>query len=436
MIQCCPEPDGYLTSHREHGALLKIVLFGHKPPPYHGQSMMVKQILDNIHDGIQWYHVDSRLSHSLNDVGKGRLSKAIRLIGFCLQAVWYRVRFGADTLFYQPSPGALTPLIRDWLAMLICGPFFRQRIYVWTAAGLGEWLETSARPWQRWLTYRLLAGPDLSIVKSEFGRRDARQLRSRHIRVVFNGIPDPCPDFSKTILPARQARIRHLNSLSQPVTGSHEKITLFNVLYLSLCTPEKGLFDTIDGVILANEELANEGSPIRIRLTVAGEFVRRSDRLRFELLRDNPALSVNIPSRAPKDPQRDNLISYVGFVTGNSKRELYENSDCFCFPTYYQAESFGTVIIEAMAYNLPIISTYWRMVPEIFPENYQYLVNARNPNSIAHILKQLVRQPEDIHLRDWFLNNYTLKIWQDRMHSALSSVSSNTPDGEREGDLS
>ena len=36
---------------------------------------------------------------------------------------------------------------------------------------------------------------DLSIVLSRYNFADAEKLLSHRIRVVHNGIPDPCPDF-------------------------------------------------------------------------------------------------------------------------------------------------------------------------------------------------------------------------------------------------
>ena len=49
-------------------------------------------------------------------------------------------------------------------------------------------------------------------------------------------------------------------------------------------------------------------------------------------------------------------MRYCGFVAGEEKRRLFRESDCFCFPTYYPAESFGIVVIEAMAFELPVVA--------------------------------------------------------------------------------
>jgi hypothetical protein len=47
---------------------------------------------------------------------------------------------------------------------------------------------------------------DLSIVLSKYNRADAEKLFSQRVRIVSNGIPDPCSRFAEEILPRRKAR--------------------------------------------------------------------------------------------------------------------------------------------------------------------------------------------------------------------------------------
>ena len=51
------------------------------------------------------------------------------------------------------------------------------------------------------LAYHLMQQVDLSIVLSRYNRADAEKLFSRQIKIVGNGIPDPCPEFEREILP-------------------------------------------------------------------------------------------------------------------------------------------------------------------------------------------------------------------------------------------
>src|SRR6266478_1297408 len=200
---------------------MKLLVFAHTPPPHHGQSYMVQLMLQGFGGDkrrpnpasksanpfkIECYHVNARLSKKLEDIGDLRIGKFFLLLGYCLQAVWCRVRYGVTSFYYIPAPGKRSALYRDWLVMAICRPFFKRFILHWHAAGLAKWLETVVQIRSRSLTYHFMKQVDLSIVLSRYNRADAEKLVSRQIRVVSNGIPDPCPDFARQVLPLRQAR--------------------------------------------------------------------------------------------------------------------------------------------------------------------------------------------------------------------------------------
>src|SRR5215813_6836672 len=204
---------------------MKLLLFAHTPPPHHGQSYMVQLMLEGFGGdhrrrtpsspgqpaanrlGIECYHINSRLSRRLEDIGDFRPAKFLLLLGYCIQAIWCRMRYGIQTLYYVPAPGKRSALFRDWLVMFLCRPFFNRLILHWHAAGLGKWLETSVQIGYRSFTYRMLKKADLSIVLSRYNRSDAEKLLATRIKVVNNGIPDPAPQFDAEIQPRRQARL-------------------------------------------------------------------------------------------------------------------------------------------------------------------------------------------------------------------------------------
>jgi hypothetical protein len=239
--------------------------------------------------GIECYHVNARLSHNLEDIGDVRLGKFILLLIYCLQAIWCRFRYGVANFYYVPAPGKRSALYRDWLVMFICRPFFKQVILHWHAAGLAKWLETVAQIRSRSLTYRLVKPVDLSIVLSSYNRADGEKLLSRNVKVVGNGIPDPCPAFEREILPLRQARSAARQRLltsgapdpQDAIDTAHDP-RIFRVLFLAHCTREKGLFDSIDAVAIANQRLTSQNSPLRLHLDVAGHFIDPAEQSEFE----------------------------------------------------------------------------------------------------------------------------------------------------------
>jgi glycosyltransferase involved in cell wall biosynthesis len=59
------------------------------------------------------------------------------------------------------------------------------------------------------------------------------------------------------------------------------------------------------------------------------------------------------------------VISFIGPLDGQAKQSAFFDSDLFVLPTY--SENFGTVVAEAFAHGLPVLTTTgtpWSMLPE------------------------------------------------------------------------
>src|SRR4051794_31102780 len=308
---------------------MKLLVFAHTPPPHHGQSYMVQLMLEGLGGdrrkskpkpaaasgpgavsdqpgeakdfGIECYHVNARLSQKLEDIGDLRIGKFILLLGYCLQAIWCRFRYGVTNFYYIPAPGKPSALYRDWMVMFLCRLVFKRIILHWHAAGLAKWLELAVQLRTRSLTYKLMKQVDLSIVLSQYNRADAEKIYSRRITIVSNGIPDPCPDFEREILLRRKARFAARKKLfsGQPLDEADLRHTggnpeLVRVVYMAHCTREKGVFDAVAGVALANQRLAERRFPVSLRLLVAGTFVAANEKAEFNALMAQPGMSESV----------------------------------------------------------------------------------------------------------------------------------------------
>jgi len=399
---------------------MKLLVFAHTPPPHHGQSYMVHLMLEGFGGdhrrqkpaaphplGIECYHVNARFSRGLEDIGEFQGTKMLLIFWYCMQAIWVRFRYGVKTFYYVPAPGKKVALYRDWLVMLLCRPVFKTMIFHWHAAGLAKWLEVETPIIFRTLTYRLARPVDLSIVLSRYNLADAQKLLSRHISVVPGGRPDPCPDFSETLLPQRQARCAARQKLfaGQPADAGFE---IVNVLYLALVSREKGVFDSVEGVALANEKLAAAKSPLRFRLTVMGAFASADEETELLALIETRRLQPT--------------VELLGFVPAERKAAWLRDADIFCFPTYYLAENQPGNLIEALAHGLPIVTTRWRSVPEMLPENYPGLVDIRSPAQVADALIRLAVRDDALPLREIFLRQFTLEKHLAGMAAAIKQA--------------
>lgn len=388
-----------------------ILIFAHVPPPHHGQSYMVAQLLEELRarpDEVRVFHVDSRVSDSLEEVGRAGGGKVLRLLRYCFEAIRLRWRHGPMIFYYVPAPAKRGALYRDWLVMLLCRPFFQRKLLLhWHAVGLGEWIGSRAGFFTSLVSRQLLGKADLILILAQAVADDAAVFQPKQVRVLPNGIPDPCPDFDAAVLPARLARTRNRQGI-------------FRVLFLAHCTREKGLYDALEAVFIAQEQINRENSDLRLTFTAAGQFLGSAEQAAF--LEKASQLTREWRSASGPPP----VVEYAGFVAGEAKDRLFRESDCFCFPTFYPNEVMPVTLIEALAYGLPIVATRWRAIPEMLPAGNVgcSLIDARQPAQVAQALLAMTKVSESpaAALRRHFIGNYLRGVFGARIVAALSDL--------------
>ncbi|MDB4313392.1 glycosyltransferase [bacterium] len=388
---------------------MKIVIFAHVPPPHHGQSAMVKLMLDGLESGefgeFEIHHIDARFSTSLEDVGTSGISKGFLALKFAFQAIRCRLIHGVKAIYYVPAPPKASAMIRDWIVLALCRPFFPQLIFHWHAVGLGQWTIASAQSQN--LKSRVMAKLNrlimsrhaVSLSLTRWGTRDSDVFSPRRNFIVPNGISDPCSDFDDSLLSTRKARREELKA---PMV-----MTTYRVAFLGHCHEGKGLWDTMHAIALANRKLEDGNQLIRLELTVAGEFPSSDDHNYFDSLRDELG-----PAQ----------FEYIGFVAGEDKRDFLEGADCLCFPTKYEAESFGLVAAEALAFGIPPVCSDWRMLPDLMKMVGLPVAETGNPDSLARQLVVSIGRDSPEFLRAAFCDNFTerkhLQILTDSLREA------------------
>lgn len=123
---------------------------------------------------------------------------------------------------------------------------------------------------------------------------------------------------------------------------------------MALCTRDKGVFDAVETVIIANRLAADGSPPLRFHLVVAGTF-------------PDPVLQEEFSRRIAR-ADAVGRVRQVGFLSGVAKADAFRAADVFLFPSYYATEGQPLAVVEAMAHGLPVVTTYWRAIPEMLPQ--------------------------------------------------------------------
>ena len=105
-------------------------------------------------------------------------------------------------------------------------------------------------------------------------------------------------------------------------------------------------------------------------------------------------------------------MAFCGRKVDDEKWAHYRAADIFCFPTHYSAESFGNVLLEAMMFELPVVSTAWRGVSGIVEEGVTgFLARSKTRRKLPHGLSDC-----------WLIKSYK-QAWAKRAGTIFSPIS-------------
>lgn len=160
-------------------------------------------------------------------------------------------------------------------------------------------------------------------------------------------------------------------------------LEMVEFLFLGHLMESKGVFVAIEATRMANEELRKSHAPWRAHLTLAGSFISEEEKLRvFAAVTSANAAAGN------EGP----CVELAGFLDSGQKKSALERADCLVFPTFYEGETQGLVLLEAMSAGLPVITTSWRGVPEVLPEGYTGVVAPQSALELAQVMIDLPKK--------------------------------------------
>jgi phosphatidylinositol alpha-mannosyltransferase len=201
---------------------------------------------------------------------------------------------------------------------------------------------------------------DLRLAVSEPAMRFARKYFPGRYTIIPNGID--CERFRPDLAP-----------VSNPVDAA------IDILYVGRMDRRKGLPYLLRAIPLAQSRLRR-----KIRLTIVGE-----GRLRRLLL--------------PRPPDSGGAeIRFCGRIHPRDLPHYYRSADIFCSPATGQ-ESFGIVLLEAMASGVPVIASNIPGFRTVVTHGRDgFLVKPKSPTAIAEAIVELAedkRLAEELRIK-------------------------------------
>lgn len=356
----------------------RLLIVGQTPPPWHGQAVATKMLVDG-----QWstWEVDSvrmAFSDDLESVGRFKVGKVFHLFSQVREIRAKLKKHPGTVLLYPPASASWLPFLRDVFILARVRKFARGTAFIFHASGLAEFSQGS--PLRRFLAEKVYGGADLALEVAQARLSPGKTFGAKTMTWC------PCsaevPAFSPDdFSPGKPQRILFVGSLM-------------------------------------------EGKGIMEILKTAAIFKSRGDSgISFEIVGRWASADFEKECLAfVEEAGIGNLVHFRGQLTGEDKSAAFRQASLFFFPSHYSSEASPIVLMEALGFGLPIVSTEWAGIPALVGDCQAVtLCPVRKPESFADAI--VARLGSDLSIRiiarDFYEKRFTPEQFIARVEEGL-----------------
>ncbi|WP_298480328.1 glycosyltransferase [uncultured Maribacter sp.] len=355
----------------------KILFILTLPPPIHGASLMGKYIQESksITNEFDCTFINSQTSKDLKDIGKGFFKKAIVILKLNFK-IFYVLMFNKFDFCYLTLTSNGPGFYKDLLIILILKLFRKKIIYHFHNKGVHKYNSTKINN----LLYEFALKNSKSILLSPNLFIDIKKyVAEENVYYCANGIPE-------------------INYEIKEKASSANKLLFFsNMMKL------KGVYVLLEACNI----LKNKG--VDFHCDFVGDFLD---------------IDKNTFNKKIKENCLTNHVFVHGAKFGDEKHYFYQQADIFVLPTLN--DCFPLVLLEAMQFSLPIISTNEGGIPDIITQNETgIIIEKNNAKALANKIEYLINNPKIKNEmgnlgRKKYSNNYTLPFFEKKLITILN----------------
>lgn len=362
-----------------------LLAVGMLPPPVTGQALMFRRAVDALPKHYDLTVIDSQFQKRVGEAGLLSVRKVLQFFALLfgkIAPVVLTKKF--DILYYCVAGPSTIGLVKDLVFLTFLRLRARKTVYHFHGFGGVTLLMKSNALLRAW-TRLVLIKPDL-VVRPASPSDDAIHCKARRDTIVDNGIEDPL-----TLVTSRPNKWP-----SAPLSFT----------FIGIVTEGKGVFELVE---IANL-LRDRGH--RFTLSIVGEGKPEEvARLKQQIV------------------ERDltEFVVLTGVLLGEQKFDLLQQTTIFLFPTYYQAETQPTVIMEAIGLGVPAVAYDWRGISTIIDQGVNgYVVPSRDVDAFCDAIEKILTEGNIDRMRAAarriFLERFTLNIHVDELMRAFQSL--------------
>ncbi|HLF35583.1 MAG TPA: glycosyltransferase family 4 protein [Cyclobacteriaceae bacterium] len=356
-------------------------MIGQTPPPFHGQAVATKLLLEGNYKKIKLFHIRLAFSAEISEVGKFSTGKIWHLFAIICRIFIYRFRHRIHTLYYMPVGNKSVPFFRDVVILANTRWLFKEVIFHFRVGGILRFYTEELnllKPLFRLAYFK----SDMAIKLSENGTTEAECFNSGKIRVVPDGMRDFAGDNPR---------------------GNSGKPNLPVILYVGAIMESKGIFTILDicRILKVKQQ--------KFVFRVVGGF--EDDKMREKIFQEIDDTGIK------------EYIQFPGVMVDEQKWNEYKKATIFCFPSFH--ETFGLVLLEAMQFSLPVVASDIGGIPSIVENGHSgFLVPHNRSDLFADRIELLLNNGSLVYRlgaegRNIFLEKFTERNYWNKMEEAL-----------------
>ena len=183
-----------------------------------------------------------------------------------------------------------------------------------------------------------------------------------------------CKFTYKSLSECSQSSTTELLTANSQAPSAKRQAPSAKILFLSNLIPSKGVYVLLDACRVLKER----------GLAFICDFVGG----------ETKEISAEVFREAVAARGLEEHVTYHGPKYGEEKHRFFMNADVFVFPTFYFNECFPLVLLEAMQWRLPLVSSDEGGIPDIVQDGVNGFVSPRQDvDSLVNALEHLITNP-------------------------------------------
>ena len=336
----------------------KILLIGSLPPPYHGSNVYFEGLLDSkLKDKYEIFHVDISDHRGLENLTRLDTTNVKLALKGILELRSALGQFKPD-LVYIPVASNFLPFLRDGLFILTAAYFSNAKIVIHLHEG--SYFREEFYGKSNFIVKK--------FIKHALSKVDTAIVYTRGLEATFNGLVKKVVSFLNG------------KDVDGPVEYVRSNTGATKIAYIGNLFESKGILNFLRSAIIISSSCPEA------RFIVAGTWGADKEKVNREA------------ERIIAEGRLEDKIKFLGSVTGDELKDFYMSTDVLIFPSMYLYEGCPLIIIDALGFGIPVISSKGiGAIPEMISDGIDgFLIDPANPQEIADKAVMLINDP---HLR-------------------------------------